>query len=52
MGGGIEGWQDMSEETVDRGHGAWAKVATVGMEKRGWIGKGGGGGDGGGGRSR
>lgn len=28
MGGGIEGWQDMSEETVDRGHGAWAKVAT------------------------
>lgn len=39
MGGGIEGWQDMSEETVDRGHGAWAKVATVGMEKRGWIGK-------------
>lgn len=39
MGGGIEGWQDMSEETVDRGHGAWAKVATVGMQERRWPGK-------------
>ena len=39
MGGGLEGWQDMREETVDRGHGAWAKVAPVGMEERGWTGK-------------
>lgn len=39
MGGGTDGWQDMSEEIVDRGHGARVKVATVGMEERGWTGK-------------
>ena len=39
MGGGIDGWQDMSEEIVDRGHGARVKVATVGMVERGWTGK-------------
>lgn len=31
----LRGCRDMSEKSVGRGHGSWAKVAAVGMEKKG-----------------